>query len=134
ALGHTRACAPVRIGRIHLDVGVMAVAWTLVVIGCQLVAFAFFTKVFAISEGLLPQDSKFSSIFKFFTLERGICVGFLILAAGVGLVFRAAWIWQQIGYGTLPYDDNMRRLIPAVTMIAISIQVIFSSFFMSVLG
>jgi glycosyltransferase involved in cell wall biosynthesis len=132
--GITLAFAPLRISGVQLDVGVMTVACTAVVIGCQLVAFAFFTKVFAIAEGLLPQDSKFSRIFKFFTLERGICLGFMLLAAGLGLVLRAGWIWRQFGYGALPYDENMRRLIPAVTLVAVGVQVIFSSFFMSVLG
>jgi hypothetical protein len=47
---------------------------------------------------------------------------------------RALWIWKQTGYGELPYADNMRRLIPATTLIMVGVQAIFSSFFMSVLG
>ena len=94
-----------------------------VIIGTQLVAFAFFTKVFAIGEGLLPQDPKFSRVFKTFTLEKGICFGLVILALGLGLLLRSLWIWKQAGYGLLPYADNMRRLLPAVTLIVVSIQI-----------
>ena len=50
-----------------------------VIVGFQLVAFAFFTKVFAIAEGLLPDDPKLSRVFKIFTLEKGIVLGLLIL-------------------------------------------------------
>jgi hypothetical protein len=133
-VGVTLAFAPLRVGAVQLDVGVMAVAWTAVVVGSQLVAFAFFTKVFAIAEGLLPQDSKFSRLFTFFTLERGICLGLGIFVAGAGLLLRAALIWHQFGFGTMSYGDNMRRLIPAMALVALGIQIIFSSFFMSVLG
>ena len=104
------------------------------IIGIQLVAFAFFTKVFAIGEGLLPQDPKVSKVFKTLTLEKGICCGLFILALGVGLLLRSLWVWKRAGYGLLPYAENMARLLPAVTLIVVSIQTIFSSFFMSVLG
>ena len=43
-------------------------------------AFAFYTKVFAIAEGLLPEDRKFSHVFKLFTLEKGIVLGLVVLA------------------------------------------------------
>jgi hypothetical protein len=128
------ALTPVRIGAVQLDTGTLAVSSMGVLIGTQLVAFAFFTKVFAIAEGLLPQDPKFSRMFQFFTLERGICLGLLILGLGAALFFYALWVWEQAGYGMLPYSANMRRLIPAVSLLAVGVEVIFSSFFMSVLG
>ncbi len=34
----------------------------------------------------------------------------------------------------MPYEDNLRRLLPAVTLIGVATQTVFSSFFMSVLG
>ena len=132
--GATLAAAPVHLGNVVFSTGTLAVACMAVIIGTQLVAFAFFTKVFAIGEGLLPQDPKFSTVFKTFTLEKGICLGLAILALGVGLFLRSLWIWKQAGYGLLPYADNMGRLLPAVTLIVVSIQIVFSSFFMSVLG
>jgi hypothetical protein len=134
AAGATLAAAPVHFGNVTFSTGTLAVACMSAIIGTQLVAFAFFTKIFAIGEGLLPQDPKFSKVFKTFTLEKGIGLGMLILALGIGLLLRSLWIWKQAGYGLLPYADNMARLLPAVTLIVVSIQIIFSSFFMSVLG
>ncbi len=104
------------------------------VIGVQLVAFALFTKVFAIGEGLLPQDARFSKVFKIFTLEKGICVGLGILVLGLVLLLHDVWVWKRAGYGELSYADNMRRLLPAVTLIMVSIQIVSASFFLSVLG
>src|SRR5208283_2860256 len=122
------------LGAVVFNVGTLAVACMTVIIGFQLVAFAFYTKVFAIAEGLLPDDPKLTRVFKVFTLEKGILLGLAILLAGIILLVRALWIWRQADYGLLPPEDNLRRLIPAVTLIVLGIQSIFSSFFMSVLG
>jgi hypothetical protein len=119
---------------IAFDVGTLMVACMAVVIGFQLVAFAFYTKVFAIAEGLLPDDPKLARAFKIFTLERGIIAGLVVLLAGMVLLVHALWIWRQAGYGILSPEDNLRRLIPAVTLVVVGVQVVFSSFFMSALG
>lgn len=124
----------IRVGGVAFDVGTLAVACMAAVIGFQLVAFAFFTKVFAIAEGLLPDDPEFSRAFKFFTLEKGIVLGLLVLLGGALLLARALWIWRVAHYGDLQPAENLRRLIPAVTLIVLGVQAIFSSFFMSVLG
>jgi hypothetical protein len=122
------------IGKITVDVGTLAVTGMMVIVGVQLIAFAFFTKVFAIAEGLLPEDPKLARLFQFFTLEKGIVAGLLVLLTGLFLLTRAVWLWQQVDYGVMPYADNLRRLIPAATFVVLGVQGIFSSFFMSVLG
>ena len=124
----------IRLGGVSLDVGTLLMAGMAAIIGFQLVAFAFFTKVFAIAEGLLPEDRRLNEIFKTFTLERGIVAGILIFLAGLAGLLHALWLWRQAGYGDLPYAENLRRLIPASTLLILGIQAIFSSFFMSVLG
>jgi glycosyltransferase involved in cell wall biosynthesis len=122
------------VGGISLNVGTLMMACMAVVVGFQLVAFAFFTKVFAIAEGLLPDDPQFSRAFKFFNLEKGILAGLAVLLAGIILFLRAVWIWRLNHYGALDYEQNLRRLIPAATLIVLGVQAVFSSFFMSALG
>jgi len=122
------------IGVVEFNVGTLAVACMMVVIGFQLVAFAFYTKVFAIAEGLLPDDPKLAGLFNVFTLERGMLAGLAVLLAGLVWLGRAVWVWRQAGYGALSPEDNLRRLIPAATLVLLGIQGIFASFFMSVLG
>jgi len=124
-----------QVGHILFNVGTLAVACMTVIVGFQLISFAFFTKVFAIAEGLLPDDPKLTRVFRLFTLEKGIVLGLLVFAAGIALLVRSVWIWKQANYGLLPStEENLRRLIPAVTLIVLGIQGIFSSFFMSALG
>jgi hypothetical protein len=133
-LGGLLAFGPISLGGVEFSAGTLAVASMSVIVGGQLIAFAFFTKVFAIGEGLLPQDPKFARVFRYFSLEKGLGVGLVIFLLGLGLLLHALWVWQQARYGVLPYGENMRRLIPAVTLIVVGIQIVFSSFFMSVLG
>jgi glycosyltransferase involved in cell wall biosynthesis len=124
-----------QIGRVEFNVGTLAVACMTIIIGFQLVAFAFFTKVFAIAEGLLPDDPKLSRLLKIFTLEKGIIFSLLVFLGGIFLLAQAVWIWKQADYGMLPStEENLRRLIPAATLVVLGIQGIFSSFFMSALG
>jgi glycosyltransferase involved in cell wall biosynthesis len=124
-----------RLGQVEFNVGTLIVACMTIIVGFQLAAFAFFTKVFAIAEGLLPDDPKLARVFKVFTLEKGILLGLAVLLAGIALLAHAVWIWQQANYGILPStEDNLRRLIPATTLVVLGIQTIFSSFFMSALG
>jgi len=125
----------IKISAVQLNVGTLMVACMGVVVGFQLVAFAFFTKVFAIAEGLLPEDPRLARVFKLFTLEKGIVAGLVVLLVGMILFLRALWLWQQAHFGLLPStEENLRRLIPSATLLILGVQVVFSSFFMSVLG
>lgn len=123
------------ISGVRLSVGSLTMACMTVIVGFQLVTFAFFTKVFAIAEGLLPDDPKLTRVFRVFTLERGIVAGVVVLLMGLVMFLRAVWLWKQAQFGLLPStEDNLRHLIPAAALISLGIQSIFSSFFMSVLG
>lgn len=129
------AVGDLQIGSLQLNVGTLMMASMSVVVGFQLVAFAFYTKVFAIAEGLLPEDHKLARLFRIFTLEKGIVLGLVLLLAGLVMFSRAVWLWREVHFGLLPStEENLRRLIPAATLILLGIQAVFSSFFMSVLG
>jgi len=124
-----------QIGGVTFNVGTLAVSCMMAIAGFELITFAFFTKVFAIAEGLLPDDPKLSLALKLFTLEKGILIGIAVLLAGVILLARSIWLWGQAHFGQLPsMEENLRRLLPAAALMVLGIQGIFSSFFMSTLG
>ncbi len=118
----------------ELDAGSFAVACGALIAGVQLLSFAFFTKTFGIGAGVLPPDAKFARIFRTFTLERGLIAGLLVLLGGVVLLAWAIWCWGATGFGHMPYSENVRRTIAAATLLVLGVQMIFGSFFMSVLG
>jgi hypothetical protein len=107
---------------------------TAIIIGFQVVTFAIFTKAFAISENLLPEDQKLRRFFRYINLEVGLVIGFIFLLIGIGGSIFALMTWESTKFGALDPAVTMRIVIPSVTCLALSIQMIFSSFFLSVLG
>src|SRR5580698_1760051 len=124
----------VQIGSVTLNVGTLAVSCMMAIVGFQLVAFAFFTKVFAIAEGLLPDDPKLTRVLKFLTLEKGLLLSLGVFLAGLVLLGHAMWAWGRVNFGELSMENNLRHVIPAAALVVLGIQGIFSSFFMSALG
>jgi hypothetical protein len=46
----------------------------------------------------------------------------------------AVFDWLSAGFGPLDYRSTMRLVIPGVTLAALGVQTVFSSFFLSLLG
>jgi glycosyltransferase involved in cell wall biosynthesis len=119
---------------ITLDVHTFLYAAIAIVLGYQTVIFAIFTKVFAITEGLLPEDPRLKTLFRYIKLETGILAGALMLAIGIGLSIYALSFWSATSFGPLDPSRTLRLVIPAVTAIALGLQTVLSSFFLSILG
>lgn len=105
-----------------------------IIIGFQTVTFAIFTKAFAITEGLLPEDPRLKRVFRYINLEIGLIVGTALWLIGMAGSIYAFNTWKANLFGELDPANTMRIVIPSVTCIALGFQVIFSSFFLSVLG
>jgi hypothetical protein len=122
------------IGSLTLDVHTLLYAAMAIVIGFQAIAFAVFTKIFAITEGLLPEDPLLSRMFRFITLETGLAVGATLLCVGLAGSLYAVSAWGARHFGPLDPTVTLRRIIPAVTLLILGGQIVLSSFFLSVLG
>ncbi|GET37520.1 glycosyltransferase family 2 protein [Microseira wollei] len=105
-----------------------------IIIGFQTVTFAVFTKAFAISEGLLPEDPRLKRVFRYINLEVGLIVGNALWLIGMAGSIYAFSTWKANLFGELDPANTMRIVIPSVTCLALGLQVIFSSFFLSVIG
>jgi glycosyltransferase involved in cell wall biosynthesis len=124
---------PRKVGTVSLDVNTLLYAALAVLIGFQSAAFATFAKLFAISEGLLPEDRRLTMIFKYVTLEVGLIGGVLLVVVGVAGSIAAVSMWSHRGFGNLDPTHTMRLIIPAVVAISLGYQTVLSSFFLSVL-
>lgn len=134
-LGLVSLCAKsVIFGKVVLDVGTMMVSSMAWLIGLQLLWFAVFTRTVAVSGGLLPPNRRLESLLKTYTLEWGVLLGIGMCLAGGGWLLTAFLGWHQAGFRGLDYGLNLRRIIPATTLIVTGIQFLFGSFFIGVLG
>jgi len=125
---------PRTVGNVIFDVHTMVYAAAFVLLGFQSIAFAVFTKFFAISEGLLPADPTLDKLFQYVTLEVGLSLGAVLTTAGLLTSVYAVGAWGSAHFGPLDYSHTMRLVIPASLSLILGVQTIFASFFMSVLG
>jgi hypothetical protein len=109
-------------------------AFISVLLGFQLIAFATFTKVFAITEGLLPEDPRFNRVSRWITLETGLLVGGVLMLLGVGGSIFAVSGWARESFGALDTEHTLRIVMPSVFALTMGVQITFSSFFLSILG
>lgn len=116
------------------DIHTLLYAATAIIIGFQAVSFAIFTKIFAISEGLLPEDRRLKKVFRYINLETGLISGGALLFIGMAGSIYAFNTWEANSFGALFPSQTMRIVIPAVTCLALGFQMILNSFFLSVLG
>ena len=122
------------VGGITFDVHTLLYAAMAVIIGFQAIVFATFTKVFAISEGLLPDDPRLDRVMNFITLEVGLIVGQMLLLLGLAGSIYAVVFWDQRSFGALDPARTLRFVIPAITSLMLGCQILLSSFFLSILG
>jgi glycosyltransferase involved in cell wall biosynthesis len=132
--GYAIAMPALTLKGVTFDAHTLLFASLAILCGYQSVVFAVFTKTFAISEGLLPEDPRMTRLFKFVTLERGLALAVLVLFAGLVLLVAALLAWRRVGLGRLDYAETMRLVIPGATLTALGFQTILSSFFVSILG
>jgi glycosyltransferase involved in cell wall biosynthesis len=119
---------------IGFDVHTLLYAFVSVLLGFQLISFAVFTKVFAITEGLLPEDPRLNRVFRWITLETGLLLGGALMLLGLGGSVWAVSHWAQTAFGALQPEQMLRIVMPAVFSLTLGAQITFSSFFLSILG
>lgn len=122
------------IHNINLDVNTLFYAALAVIIGFQSASFAVFTKVFGISEGLLPDDPQLNAVLRYIDLEKGLIVGVLCILIGFIASVSALLYWQSRSFGSLDPVLSLRMVIPGGTLLALGFQIVLSSFFLSILG
>jgi glycosyltransferase involved in cell wall biosynthesis len=125
---------PRRVGGVVFDVHTLLFAFGLTLVGFQAMAFSVFTKVFAITEGLLPEDPRLNRLFKYVKLETGLLVGGLLMIFGIGGSIFALSSWARSSFGPMDSESLLRIVMPTVFSLTVGAQIIFSSFFLSILG
>jgi glycosyltransferase involved in cell wall biosynthesis len=125
---------PRTIDGVTLDVHTLLFSAVLVLLGFQSVNFAVFTKVFAVTEGLAPEDERLNRLFRYITLEVGLVAGALLAAAGLAAWIFALGAWGRHHLGPLDPEITLRIVIPGAVLLAVGFEIILSSLFLSVLG
>lgn len=116
-----------------LDIHTMLYAATALLIGFHALSFAILSKFFAVNEKLLPEHPTLTRLLNYFTLEKGLIIGALLILAGLGGSVYAVSLLGSGQFRMLGITTTMRIIIPSVTMLLLGFQIVFTSFFYSIL-
>lgn len=125
---------PVFLGPVRLDINSMLVAAMMLLVGFQLLYSAIFLRIYGFTQGFLPDQPDLRRLLRKITLEKGVVAGLLVGASGFFLLLSAFGFWMKTGFGALDPVASARQVVPAVTLLALGVQVVFGSFFLSSLG
>jgi glycosyltransferase involved in cell wall biosynthesis len=133
-IGYALALPGMTLRGVTFDAHSLLFASLAILCGYQSILFAIFTKTFAITEGLIPEDRVMARFFKVVNLERGLIMASAALLIGLVLLLTAVLEWRSVNFGQLDYAHTMRWVIPGATLTCLGFQTVLSSFFMSILG
>src|SRR5258706_2159184 len=119
---------------VGLDLNTLGYSNPAIVCGFQAVTFAIFAKVFAINARLLPPDPRIRRLTSLVNVEVGMTAGLLLLLGGIAGGAYALGLWRLASYGALNPEVTLRIVAPSATAMIVGLQLIFSSFFLGVLG
>jgi len=117
--------------RVTLDVHTMVFGVIFTLLGAQILSIGAFAKVFSYAARFDRGTVSLKRLLKRIRLETGLIFGGQLFLAGLIGCGRIAWLWAGGGFGPL---YQIRQILFWSTWLFLGIQIIFSSFFLSMLG
>lgn len=121
-------------GNTTFDVNTLAYALGAILVGFQLCVFAVTARVLGVRQGILPRSEGLERRLRVITLERGVITGGIVFLAGLIASIYALFFWYRTDFGNLVPASALRISLPAVTALLLGIEIVFASFFLSLLG
>ena len=131
-LGAKLLASPVYIKGVALSLDTLIYSVTMIEVGFQAILFALLSRAYAVQEGLFPK-SKRTLFDRIFTLERGIILGAVLIALGLGLFLYAFSIWGNANFGPLDVQKVTPIVIGSSISLSLGFEIILSSFLLSML-
>lgn len=99
--------------------------------GFQIVNLGLFAKTYSLIEGFDKENKLLAVFYSNFNLEKGIIIGLCFLGIGSisGIYIVSKWI--KTGFGSL---NELKLSLLFLLFMVVGLQIIFSSFFLSLLG
>lgn len=117
--------------RITLDIHTMIFGVIFTLLGTQILSIGAFAKVFSYAERFDKGTVSLKRGLRKVTLESGLLLGVTLFLAGFAGCAWVTWKWAASGFGEL---YQVRQVLFWSMWLFLGVQVIFSSFFLSMLG
>ena len=127
------AFGPFHAGGVLVDYHWMILGSLMTVLGFNVLNIGFFARIFALTEGFEERDPILTRLFGWLNLERGLLAGTLLTLAGLAINLWILSDWIRMGW-SFGGAVRIRSALVALTLMVIGVQIVFSSFFYSILG
>jgi glycosyltransferase involved in cell wall biosynthesis len=121
---------PIELFGVHWYIHPMIVASTATLVGAQIVLLGVFARTYAVLY-LDEPDEFLERTWSKLHLEHGLLAGGVVLLGGIAVLGLIFGRWASGGFGAL-HQEHPALL--GLTLIALGVQILFGSFFLSVLG
>lgn len=102
-------------------------------LGTQTLLLSILVRIFSSNFGFLPQSKNLNRFEKYFSLERGILLGALLLFFAIFGLVSLFIDWTGSGYSSLNLESSLRVSGIIVFSLTVGLQLIFASFFAALL-
>ncbi|MFC2031170.1 glycosyltransferase family 2 protein [Chloroflexota bacterium] len=127
----TQLFGPVWLGPLYFGLHFMVLGSLLALLGFQVIGMGVFSKVYAVTRHFEKRDPLVEWLFMWFNLERGSILGILVFLLGLIINLSILYDWLDAG---LDHQERLREAILAMTLMIIGAQIVFSSFYLSILS
>jgi glycosyltransferase involved in cell wall biosynthesis len=117
--------------RVTLDIHTMIFGVIFALMGAQILSIGAFAKVFSYAERFDRGTVSLKRVLRRVTLETGLLLGGILFLAGLAGCAWVTWHWASNGFGPL---FQVRQILFWSMWLFLGVQVIFASFFLSMLG
>lgn len=123
-----------QLGEIQLGVHSLLFSAAFILMGSQVLSFAYLARLFGVREKYWPLSDRLKRLSAWFSVERGSILGLMMLIAGGVVAVLALSQWAGENYGPMQVESLMRLAIPSVLLANLGLQCVFTAFFAGLLG
>ena len=120
--------------RYVFDVHTMLYCAAFILVGFNIILFGILSNVLASTAAIIPESAIARLLRKHHCVEYTLATGIFLFSVGMILTAYALEVWWEHDFGNLDPVVMLRITIPAVTSIALGIEIFFASFFLGVIN
>ena len=109
----------------------MVLTCLLCLLGYQILLLGLSARTLSVIRGFSKSDSFIQFVYRKFSLEKGLFIGFLVFIVGFLIDGWIAYDWAKSGFGPL---HRVRPALFALLLMVLGTQTVFFAFFLSMLG